>query len=138
LQPVRTSLGLPSLRRVPVRHGIPGVWATHILGSRVLVAFVDADPARPVVVGFEDTDGPGALASVLTLQGGTLGVARETDPVHAGRLLYDGGVVFYRESLTDPWAALPTPATPGIQALSDLGVALTGEITDASAIARCG
>lgn len=138
VQPVRTGLGLPSLRRVPVRHGIPGAKASHLLGSRVLVSFVDADPARPVVVGFEEPDGPGALAVLLTLQGGTKGIARKDDAVRAGRLLVDGGILYYRETLTDAWAPIAAPLNPGVQALSDLGTPLIGDITAASSLARCG
>lgn len=59
LQAVRVSTGMPDVRRAYVRPGIPGARADVALGTRVLVTFVDADPARPVVVGFEDADGEG-------------------------------------------------------------------------------
>ena len=59
LQPVRVSLGMPDLGRVRVRPGVPGVRADIPLGSVVLVSFVNADPSRPVVVGFEDAEGDG-------------------------------------------------------------------------------
>lgn len=101
LQPLRVSAGMPDLQRVPIRPGVSGARADVALGSRVLVTFVDADPARPVVVGFEDADGGGfvpiklkldataelnlgADAIVTKIAGGTLPIARQTDPVVAG------------------------------------------------------
>jgi len=92
LQPIRVSTGMPDLSRVTVRPGIPGAKATHALGSRVLVGFVDGTPARPVVVGYEDADGDGFVPTVLELDataiqlgaGAVLAAARVTDPVIAG------------------------------------------------------
>jgi hypothetical protein len=68
LQPIRVSTGMPDLQRVPVRPGIPGAKATHLLGARVLVAFVDASPARPIVLGFEESDGAGFVPVDLSLE----------------------------------------------------------------------
>jgi hypothetical protein len=68
LQPVRVVTGMPDLRSVKVRPGLPGAKAEHALGSCVLVSFVDADPARPVVVGFEDADGEGFAPDTLDLE----------------------------------------------------------------------
>lgn len=85
LQPVLASLGLPDVGRARVRAGIPGARAEHHLGSYVLVSFVNADPGRPVVVGFEDPEGEGYLPSVLELgPSPRLGIARQTDAVVAG------------------------------------------------------
>ncbi len=78
LQPVRVSSGMPTLSRVPVWPGLPGVLQTPPLGSRVLVGFVDSDPARPYVAHFEAdtassglelvTDGLGAGGHAVTLE----------------------------------------------------------------------
>ncbi|HEY3499764.1 MAG TPA: hypothetical protein VGK73_33965 [Polyangiaceae bacterium] len=85
LQPVRTRASMPDLARVPVRMGVPGVRAQHALGSQVLVVFLDADPSRPVVLGFDSPEQPGWHPLFLELGGpGPLGVARQTDPVIAG------------------------------------------------------
>jgi hypothetical protein len=85
LQPVRSRAQLPDLARVPVRAGVPGVKATHAPGSQVLVAFLEADPSRPVVVGFDSPEQPGWMPLTLDLGGpAPLGVARRTDPVQAG------------------------------------------------------
>lgn len=85
LQPVRSRAAMPDLARVPVRAGVPGVKAQHALGSQVLVAFLDGDPSRPCVVGFDAPDQPGWMPLILELGAApTLGVARMTDPVQAG------------------------------------------------------
>ena len=84
LQPVRVSTGMPDLARVYVRPGVSGCEAEVALGSRVLVAFVDSDPARPVVTSFEDAEGEGFEPTTVTISKGVLGVARMTDPVQAG------------------------------------------------------
>ena len=67
LQPARVSLGMPDCRSVRVRPGLPGCKATVALGSLVLVAFVNSDPGRPVVVGFDDAESPGYLPTKLTI-----------------------------------------------------------------------
>lgn len=109
LQPVLSSLGLPDLRRVKVRPGVPGAKATHTLGSLVEVAFVNADPARPVVVSFDDAESSSFLPTKLDLDAlavsvgssslsttlgpaPQLGVARLTDAVQAGPFV--GGITF--------------------------------------------
>jgi hypothetical protein len=85
LQPVRSRSDLPDLARVPVRAGAPGVKATHTPGSCVLVAFLDADPSRPAVVGFDAPDAPGWMPVALELGGPSpLGVARLGSAVVAG------------------------------------------------------
>ncbi len=71
LQAVRVSTGMPDLRRVPAWPGVSGVRSDVVLGSRVLVGFADSDPARPVVLGFEDADGEGFIPTHLDLAGGT-------------------------------------------------------------------
>lgn len=67
LQPVRVSLGMPDVRRAIVRPGIPGCRADVEMASRVLVAFVDQDPSRPVVVAFEDAEGDSFVPDRLDL-----------------------------------------------------------------------
>lgn len=85
LQPVRSRAALPDLARVPVRAGVPGVKATHAPGSAVLVAFLDGDPSRPAVVGFDEPTQPGWMPVLLEFGAApTLGVARLTDTVQAG------------------------------------------------------
>ena len=81
LQPIRVSTGMPDLRRVFVRPGLPGCKATHLPGARVLVGFVDADAARPVVLGFEDAEGSGFLPVALDLYAPGQPAARLGDQV---------------------------------------------------------
>lgn len=72
VQPVRASIGLPELARVPVSYGVHG-WKNMVdPGTIALVTFVNALPTRPVVVGFAPD--PTAL----------FGVARMNDTVQAG------------------------------------------------------
>ena len=49
LQAVRRAAGLPDLARVFARPGAAGYAPTYRLGSTVLVAFVEGDPARPFI-----------------------------------------------------------------------------------------
>lgn len=81
LQPVRVSTGMPDLSRVYVRPGLPGCKALYTLGSRVLVGFVDSDPSRPVVLGFEDAEGAGFLPTTLKLAGGGPAIGRVGDSI---------------------------------------------------------
>lgn len=81
LQSVRSSTGMPDLLRVAVRPGIPGANATHKLGSLVLVAFVNGESSRPVVVGFDDADSPGFLPTATEIDASstaTLGASATT------------------------------------------------------------
>jgi hypothetical protein len=70
-----------------VRPGVSGCRSDVALGSRVLVVFVDSDPARPQVIGFEDADGEGFTpllteidaSTFVNLGAGALPVARAGD-----------------------------------------------------------
>lgn len=67
-QRVAPLAGLPDL--LPISHW-PGVAGTHAEladGAEVLVAFVDADPARPIVVGYAGKDGAGWVPTSFELQ----------------------------------------------------------------------
>jgi hypothetical protein len=98
LQPVRVSTGMPDLERVTVRPGVPGTKAMHALGSRVLVAFIDASPSFPVVIGFENAEGEGFAPLAIKVEAAAidigkpalLGAARFSDTVQAGPF---GGVI---------------------------------------------
>jgi hypothetical protein len=67
LQAVRSSLGLPDLRRVSYSPGIPGASSTVALGSIVLVGFVNSDPSNPIVCGFAGPDSMGHMPLTLTM-----------------------------------------------------------------------
>lgn len=66
LQAVRAASGMPDLSRVPVRLA-PGIRAEHTPGSFVLVAFADADPARPFVFAGDAAGAPGWTPTTLSL-----------------------------------------------------------------------
>jgi hypothetical protein len=78
LQPVLASLGLDDLEGIAVRPGVAGVRADVALGSRVLVSFINADPSRPVVVGFEDADSDGFAADRWDLSAGEVHIDGST------------------------------------------------------------
>ena len=107
LQPERSSAGMPDLLRVRVRPGVPGCTADYVAGSLVLVAFVDADPGRPVVVAGDDPESAGFYPDRIdigdgeTILGGT----------EAGRALrYGDGHVCAFTGVSVPLVA--TPAVP--------------------------
>lgn len=123
LQPVRVSTGMPTLQQVYVRPGLPGCKATHQLGARVLVGFVDQDPARPAVLSFEDADGAGFLPQLLELGGGGKAVGRVGDSIKVPLV-----------AVTAPSGGGPCTVsfdTPG-------GVDLVGSITGGSSLVSSG
>lgn len=63
------SLGLPSLKKVPIAPGVPGMSVEPANGARVLVVFVNADPGRPVIVGYESPDGGAFVPANVTIDG---------------------------------------------------------------------
>ena len=73
LQAVRVSSGMPDLRNVRIRPGLAGGRAHPKLGSTVLVSFVNGDPSRPVVTGFDEQDGAGWVPDEIALQAGSTG-----------------------------------------------------------------
>jgi hypothetical protein len=107
LQPVRVSVGMPDLSRVPVRPGIAGARAEVTLGSRVVVGFLDASPARPVVLGFEAPDGEGHVGPTVALDADSVELgAAVAEVIRNGELLTITG------QLTVPIPLLPnTPTT---------------------------
>lgn len=72
LQPVLASSGMPDLPRVPVRPGVAGCKSDVMLGALVLVTFVNSDPGRPYVAGFEDADGAGFVPLMTTIDAQTI------------------------------------------------------------------
>lgn len=123
LQPVRVSTGLPDLRRVRVMPGVAGARADVALGSTVLVTFVDADPARPVVIGFEDAEGAGFSPSRLDLVG-------EDDIVTTDGLgvVEAGRVVRYGDTVIMPSGAAATPTPTVLKATTAPGPATVSRV----------
>lgn len=72
LQPVRSSSGMPDLQRVPMRPGVAGAKSTLVPGTRVIVQFIDGDPTRPHVTGFEDSEGGGFKPLLTEIDANTL------------------------------------------------------------------
>ena len=59
LQAVLSTAGLPNMVHVSVLPGVAGLEATLKPGAVVLVAFIEGDPAQPVVTHFEAAGGDG-------------------------------------------------------------------------------
>lgn len=102
LQPVRVSSGMPDLRRVSVRTGVPGARGSVQLGSRVLVGFADSSPGRPYVAALEEWDGQGFASNGVELMTDGIGA-----PGHAVSLEQLLGIL---ANLICVLSTLPTPA----------------------------
>lgn len=157
LSPVRQSTGMPSLLRVPVRPGIPGADADHAVGSKVLVSFIDADPARPCVTSFEDARSEAFVPDLLRFAEGTKGVARKDDQIVLGYCLWDSitRILYFSPAALGPvatvyvpWATFPSgttislfaanPASPVAPTPGTPGTPWSGVISTASDLVRCG
>ena len=110
LQVVRVSSGMPDLRLVRVRPGVAGMRSRPMIGSHVLVSFIDGDPAQPVISACDDYDSPGFVASAIYLQAGSTGTnAGVTEHATSAQSL----VLFVYEALLAMGAVIaPTPVTP--------------------------
>lgn len=157
LQPVRSGLGMPSLRRVPAWPGIPGAEGDAVPGSRVIVGWIDSDPSRPYVKAYEGVEGEGFVPDELRFAEGTLGVARKTDQIVLGYCLWDSvtRILYFSPAALGPtatvyvpWATFPAgttlspfaanPASPIAPSPGTPGTAWNGVITTASDLVRCG
>lgn len=85
LQPVRSGLGMPELRRVPSWPGVPGCEGDVVPGSRVLVGFIDSDPSRPYVAAYEGSEGAGFVPTALRIGGSGPAASRVGDSVSISR-----------------------------------------------------
>lgn len=101
LQIERASTGLPNLQRVRVRPGIAGARADFAIGSMVLVAFIDGDPSRPVVVAGDDADAPGFSPTRLDLV--------MEDDVLPGATVGSGRALRYGDVVMMPVGGPPAP-----------------------------
>lgn len=110
LQPVRVSSRMPDLRRVFVRPGVAGCRADVALGSRVIVVFVEGDPARPMVIAHEDADGAGFAPTRLDLVGEDDAVASPSEAL--------GRIVRYGDPITFSAPGPGTVVLPGAGSLS--------------------
>lgn len=97
---------IPSLSAVPIRHGLPGVTVRVAAGARVLLAFENGDPSKPVATLWDS-----ASVEEIVFAGGTKKVAREDDEVSLGTFAYTPGVslVWVPPGSVEPVPILPTP-----------------------------
>lgn len=93
--PVTDAYGLPDVTSVPMRPSITGGTSKMLLGSSVLIGFINGDPGRPYVMGGDPDTPPTeadftasvkikADAPQIQLNNGVFGVARLGDAVVAG------------------------------------------------------
>lgn len=112
IAPARAALGLPELRNVPMRLGSPGAFGTPSAGSLCDVMFLDGEPWRPVVVGFEGPAGDGYLPADASLQADgsgpvTVGGAEVSNPATA-RDRY----ICWGDQIPHPTSGVPMPLVP--------------------------
>lgn len=112
--------GLPELAGVPQYPGLHGTETDATVGATVLVSFLNGDPTRPIVCGYERPEATGATATQIRLGGGVLRVARESDTVTGGYLRFNPAIPLLEYS-TD--AAVWVPVTVVSPAT------ITGQIT---------
>lgn len=127
LQPVRVSLGMPTLRGVRVRPGVAGAIGDAALGSLVLVAFVNGEPSRPVVTAFDDPESPGFETTKIRF--GEAGAAdplvRKSDLQSAVGSIQSTFNAHQHASLGAPPTAIsPAPGGAGIMNVTATGSAV--------------
>ena len=120
VKPAAAGLGLPPISNVPVRVGIPGAIVDVQIGTTVLLAFVNGDPTRPFLAGYEGESGGGWLpistgldASIDVKLGQALGrVLRSGDKVIIPGVQPGPGVTGILIALDPTVTALP--GAPGV------------------------
>ena len=95
--PVNTSIGLPNLTGIKIQPSVSGITGTPTSGMNCVVAFLDRDPTKPVIMGVDSLGAnpvarlgdqvtvfmPPSMPIVGTLSGGpfTAGVITIANPV---------------------------------------------------------
>lgn len=121
LQPARASLPVPDLTAVKIRPGVPGLRGKPSLGSLCHVEFLNSDPARPVVVSFDDSESAAFSAQEIAMCAGSTGSAPTEHAISAESVVGLIALVLYtigqanQGSLTGIAIAGP-PGTPTISA----------------------
>jgi hypothetical protein len=136
LQPVRVSTGMPDLRNVPIRYGVPGCKASTSLGARVLVCFADADPSRPFVAAFEEPGGGGFYPTTLELSAAGMGANAHVATVEATALLIVNAFVAAGPALAASQTAPGNVKT--VATLADIAAALADPLFLAAFLTNLG
>lgn len=104
VRPVSTGPALGTIDRILPWPGIAGASADLVVGSSVVVSFLDGRPSRPIICGYLPPSSPGGVPLIsridgeqVILAGGVKLVGRETDKVLSGG-------VYWRPSLLVPGA----------------------------------
>lgn len=145
LQIIDPTCGAPNALPFSMWMGVPGVGAKVLLGTEVLVGFVNGDPSQPVVTGFKHGDIP-VLLELGTGLGGPLALSVGTQAQITALTTAVGALAAYVAALT-ALATLPAPTatnfslfgaamlTPGATvatALGNLATTVTGFIPTAT------
>ncbi len=110
--PTASAVPLPPAVRWPLRGGIPGMTSSPTAGSTLLVAFVNGDPARPIVLGY-DTSVPDVLgldAADMRLGAGLGRVLREGDTLSLTGVQSGGGATGVIAAVTIGLGSPPAPS----------------------------
>lgn len=110
VEPVRVSTGMPVLRRVLARPGVPGCFGEPALLSRVLVAFANSEPGRPLVVAFEDAEGDGFQPTALSLLAGGMAGTEHVMTLESTVVLIHNVFAALGTAMTIPWAGATVQA----------------------------
>jgi hypothetical protein len=130
LQATDPAAGAPDLFPVPLSYGLPGATFVHAPGQEATVGFVDGDPSRPVVLGYEAGTVPvsGALAAVAELN---LDAVRVSVGAGAALVALSPGVIASLNALV---AAAPAQAA-AVNSLQSQIAAVASALAAVAAIA---
>lgn len=116
--PVDPSLGLPGAISVTLTPSILGESVVLPAGTRIVVAFLDGNAAKPVAIAGD----PATTPVSAKICDGTLGAARVTDPVDAG----------YLSGTTSAGPVTFTYMAPGGAPVTATTITIGGKITSGS------
>ncbi len=113
LQIVDPTTGAPNALPFPMWMGVPGVGAKVLLGSEVVVSFINGDPTQPAVVAFKAGQIP-ILLELGTGLGGPIALAVGTQAQMTAIVGAIGAIATWIAAVTN--AALVIPAFPAFAA----------------------
>lgn len=114
LDATATDARMPDLRNVPYWPGLHGERATPPSGARVLVAFANADPARPVVVGVRGgaTEHLATVESVVLLLHNFMSLLGQANGIFIGPVIAAQVVPMLSAALAAAGIPAPPPVPP--------------------------
>jgi hypothetical protein len=110
LQIVDPTTGAPNALPFSMWMGVPGIGAKVLLGTEVIVTFINGDPTKPAVVGFKSGQYP-ILLELGEGLGGPLALATGTQAQMTAIVTAIGALAAYVAALTALAATPPTSTT---------------------------